>query len=99
MNDTHRFFVAASDAVCEQIRAQLDAAWGHPTPDGKTVTCFLPVSALPHDSQGRPMLCVDAAFCDYQEVAALLPTLIANQTVVEVTREQYNLQCPTARLP
>lgn len=87
MSDTHRFFVAASDAVCEQIRATLDAAWGHP--DGQTITCFMPAALLPHDAEGRPMLVVDAPFVEYEAVAAMLPDLLASGAVWEITREQF----------
>ena len=89
MSDTHRFFVAASDAVCEQVRAGLDAAWGHPTADGQTLTCFQPAAELPHDASGRPMLAVDVPFLEYEAVAAMLPDLLASGAVWEITREQF----------
>lgn len=87
MSDTHRFFVAASDAVCEQIRFTLDAAWGHP--DGQTETCFLPAARLPHDADGRPMLAVSAAFAEYDAAAELLPQVFATGVVWEITRDEY----------
>lgn len=89
MSDTHRFFSAASDSICEQIRASLDAAWGHPSADGQTVTCFMPADRLPHDDSGRPLLAVDSPFCDYEAVATMLPGLIASGAVSEMTRAQY----------
>lgn len=87
MMNTHRFFVCQSDAVCEQIRATLDAAWGHP--NEHTQTCFLPAAMLEHDRSGRPMLIVDSAFCEYEAVAAMLPGLLAGGAVWEITRDQY----------
>lgn len=87
MSDTHRFFIAASDAVCDQIRATLDAAWGHP--DGKTETAFLPAARLPHDADGRPMLAVSADFTEYHAAAELLPVVLESGAVSEVTRQQY----------
>lgn len=92
MSDTHRFFVAASDAACEQVRGALNAAWG--LPDGKTETCFLPASKLPHDAQGRPMLAVDAPFCDLPAVADVLPGVIDSGAVWEITRQQYDAALP-----
>lgn len=92
MSDTHRFFVAASDAVCEQIRSTLDAAWGHPSE--QTETCFLPATKLPHDANGRPMLSVDSAFCEYEAASAMLPELLAGGAVWEITREQFVAACP-----
>ena len=87
MSETHRFFVAASEAVCEQIRTTLDSAWGHPNDQAET--CFLPASRLPHDSGGRPLLAVDAPFCDYEAASAMLPQLISAGAVQELTRSQY----------
>lgn len=87
MSDTHRFFVAASDAICEQVRGTLDAAWGHPNDQAET--CFLPASKLPHDASGRPLLAVDAPFCEYEAVQAMLPQLLASGAVQELTRSQY----------
>ena len=92
MSDTHRFFVAANNAVCEQIRTTLNAAWGLPNED--TQTCFLPAAQLPHDQQGRPMLAVDAPFCDLPAVADVLPGAINSGAVWEITREQYDAQIP-----
>ena len=89
MTDTHRFFVAQSDAVCEEVRLTLDAAWGHPTADGKTQTCFAPAGRLPHDSEGRPMLAVDNEFCEYAAVAEMLPGLLAAGVVWEISRGEY----------
>lgn len=87
MTDTHRFFVAVSDAVCEQIRATLDAAWGHP--DGQTMTCFLPAWRLPHDAEGRPMLAVNREFVEFEAAAALLPDVLASGVVWEIDRATY----------
>ena len=89
MTDTHRFFVAVSDAACDEIRLALDAAWGFPTPDGQTITCFPPAAELPHDASGRPLLAVDAEFCQFDAAAAMLPGLLAAGVVQELTRAEY----------
>lgn len=90
MSDTHRFFAAASDAACERVRLAMDSALGYPSVDGQTITCFMPAAQLPHDANGRPLLAVDATFCEYEAVAAMLPDLIASGAVEEMTREQYH---------
>lgn len=87
MSSSHRFFVAQSDAVCEQIRSALDAAWGHP--NDQAITCFSPASELPHDSGNRPMLAVDVQFLEYPAVAAMLPGMLSDGLVLEVSRQQY----------
>lgn len=84
-----RFFRTADAALYESIRLQLDAAWGHPTPDGRTVTCFDPVAVAPRDSAGRVLLAVNDEFCEWPEVAAVLPGLLASGAVQEVTAADY----------
>lgn len=85
-----RYFRTADAALYESIRMQLDAAWGHPTPDGRTVTCFDPVAVAPRDSAGRVLLAVNDEFCEWPEVAAVLPGLLASGAVQEVTAADYN---------
>jgi len=82
-----RFFRAA-DAVYEQARSTLDAAWGLPNDKG-TVTCIEPASTAPRDAQGRVLLAVDDSFCTYSTAADLLPQLIASGAVEEIDRETY----------
>lgn len=88
MSDTHRFFVAPSDAVADAIRAALDRACNLPSDDGETLTAFLPAVDLPHDQQGRPIVVVDAALCSLPPVRAAIASAIA-AGVVEVTRAEY----------
>lgn len=94
MSDTHRFFLATDDASCDAIRTGLDAAWGHPSEDGTTKTCFQPAALLPHDKRGRPMLSVSASFCEYPAVKAMLPQLLASGDVVEMTRAEWVANMP-----
>ena len=47
------FRCLAGDQAYEQARLVLDAAWGHPTPDGLTLTCIEPAATAPRDPQGR----------------------------------------------
>ena len=84
-----RFFRTADAALYESIRLQLDAAWGHPTTDGRTVTCFDPVAVAPRDSSGRVLLAVNDEFCTYDAVAAVLPGLIASGAVEEIDAAAY----------
>lgn len=84
-----RYFRTADAALYESIRMQLDAAWGHPTPDGRTVTCFDPAAVAPRDAAGRVLLAVNDEFCEWPEVAAVLPGLLASGAVEEVTAAEY----------
>lgn len=84
-----RYFRTADAALYETIRLQLDAAWGHPTPDGQTVTCFDPVAVAPRDAAGRVLLAVNDEFCAYEAVAAVLPALLASGAIAEITAGQY----------
>jgi hypothetical protein len=84
-----RYFRISPDAAYEAVRLQLDAAWGHPTPDGSTVTCVDPAAVAPHDAQGRVLLAVLPEFCEYEAVAAMLPQLFASGVVEEITEAAY----------
>lgn len=83
---SQRFFRAEPD-VSEQVRLALDAAWGLPA-NGQ-LTCYSPAESSPRDSKGRVLLAVDAAFCDYAEVAAMLPGLLASGAVEEIDEATY----------
>ena len=89
-----RFFRTADAGLYESIRLQLDAAWGHPTPDGQTVTCFDPVAVAPRDAAGRVLLAVNDEFCDYEAVAAVLPGLLASGAVEEIDAAAYQPVAP-----
>jgi hypothetical protein len=83
-----RYFRATS-AVYEQARAALDVAWGHPTADGRTLTCIQPAATAPRDAQGRVLLAVDDSFCAYTVAVDLLPQLLAIGAVEEIDAATY----------
>jgi hypothetical protein len=82
-----RYYRAASDAVYEAVRLQLDAAFGHPGP--AAVTAFTPAADAPHDSQGRPVLAVLEEFTTWEPVQTVLPDLLAGGLVTEITAADY----------
>lgn len=92
----NRFFRTADDGVYEQVRLTLDAAWGHPTPDGKTLTCISPADEATRDAQGRILLSVRAEFCEFPAAADLLPSLLASGVVQEIAAAEY---APVPTLP
>ena len=92
-----RFF-RATPAVYEQVRVQLDAAWGNPSPNG-TVTCIEPDATAPHDTQGRTVLAVHDEFCTFSVAADLLPQLLASGAVEEITQAQYMAALPQPPMP
>lgn len=84
-----RYFRCESgDALYEQVRTTLDAAWGKPNDRG-SVTCIEPAATAPRDAQGRIVLAVREEFCAYSVASDLLPGLLANGDVSEITAEQY----------
>lgn len=85
-----RFFRTASDEVYEQARLTLDAAWGHPTADGRTLTCIQPAASAPRDSEGRIVLAVNDEFCEYSVAVDLLPQLLASGAVEEIDAAAYH---------
>lgn len=80
----------ASDATVEAVRTALDQAWGYPNAETLTQTSILPAADCPHDSQGRCYVTVSAAYCEYEAVAAMLPNLLTEGVVEELTQEQFN---------
>ena len=85
---TTRFF-RSTDAVYEAIRSQLDAAYGYPNAETKTLTSITPAADAPHDPQGRVYLAIASDYCDYNLPAELLPQLIASGAVEEITAAEY----------
>jgi len=84
-----RYFRIPEDAVYESLRLQLDAAWGHPTPDGSTETCVDPATVAPRDSGGRILLSVQSEFAKYEPAASMLPELLDSGAVEEITAADY----------
>ena len=84
-----KYFRTADAELYESIRLQLDAAWGHPTPDGKTVTCFDPAAVAPRDAAGRLLLAVREEFVTWEPAATLLPQLLASGAVEEIDAAAY----------
>jgi hypothetical protein len=90
MGTVMRYFrCLAGDAAYEQVRASLDAAWGHPTPSGLTVTCIEPAATAPRDGQGRIVLAVNDEFAEFQAAAAVLPDLLGSGAVQEISESTY----------
>jgi hypothetical protein len=84
-----RYFRTADDALYESVRLGLDAAWGHPSPDGRTVTCIDPAAVAPRDAQGRIVLAVNDEFCTYSVAVDLLPQLLAGGVVEEIDEANF----------
>jgi hypothetical protein len=88
-----RFF-RSTPAVYANICAQLDAAYGYPNAETKTLRTLPLTADLPSDGQGRVYLAVSADYCDYNLPSELLPQLIAAGAVEEITAEQYAAVLP-----
>ena len=83
-----RFF-RTSEPLYESVRAQLDLAWGHPTPDGKTATCVAPAAVAPRDTEGRVLLAIQDEFATWEPAASMLPGLLASGAVEEIDLPTY----------
>jgi hypothetical protein len=75
----------ADDAVYEQSRLTLDAAWGHEPP----TTCIEPAVSAPRDASGRILLAVRDEFAAYSVAAEMLPQMIASGAVEEIDAATY----------
>ena len=83
---THRFF-RASPEVYESLRAQIDAAWGYPTPHTQT---SIPPAAEQHKaSDGDCIMGVKAEWLDWEPVATLMPHMLDLGAVVEISEAEY----------
>jgi hypothetical protein len=96
-----RFFRTADLSLYETIRLQLDAAWGHPSADGRTLTCFDPVAVSPRDGSGRVVLAVHDEFATWEPAATILPQILGSGAVEEITEADYmtGLQSPPSPQP
>lgn len=83
-----RYF-RSTDAVYEQVRAALDAAWGFPNAETKTATALDPSATAPHDDQGRVYLVISGEYCGYEPAATLLPELLSAGVVAEISEADY----------
>jgi hypothetical protein len=88
-----RYF-RSTPAVYADICAQLDAAYGYPNAETKTLRTLPPAAELPVDGQGRVYLAISADYCEYNLPSELLPQLIAAGLVEEITAEQYAAVLP-----
>lgn len=79
------YYRIADDAIYEQVRLGLDAAWGHSPP----TTCVDPAAVAPRDSQGRILLAVRPEFVAFDAVAEMLPDLLASGAVEEIDADEY----------
>jgi hypothetical protein len=89
-----RYFRAAP-AVYDDICGQLDAAYGYPNAETKTLRSLPLAADLPSDGQGRVYLAISAEYCDYNLPSELLPQLIAAGLVEEITAGQYAAMLPS----
>lgn len=90
-----RYFRAANAAVYEAVRAELDAAYGYPSADGKTVTAITPAAESPVDAAGRVYLLASQAECEYPAVAERLPSLLASGAVEEAAAADWDALFPS----
>jgi hypothetical protein len=90
---TQRYF-RSDISTYEALRTSLNAAWGFP--NAGTQSCCLPASdpSAPIDSDGRIHLAVNDVWCQWDEVASVLPGLLESGAVEEITREQYLAALP-----
>lgn len=88
------FRCLAGDEVYEQIRATLDAAWGHPNGETNTLTCFDPAENAPRDTQGRIMLATSESFCEYEAASQMLLAVLASGAIEEIDEATYLQELP-----
>ena len=83
-----RYF-RASPSVYAGVCQQLDAAYGYPNAETKTMRSLPLASELPTDNESRVYLAINSEYCDFILPGQMLSDLLAAETVQEVTAEQY----------
>lgn len=94
-----RYFRAINVETYEAIRSQLDAAYGYPNAETKTVSAIPAAADADADGQGRVYLAASPAECEYPAVAAILPQLLAAGVVEEVSASEYAATFPPLPYP
>jgi hypothetical protein len=89
------FRCLAGDEAYEQIRTTLDAVWGHPNAETKTVTCIDPADFAPRDTQGRIMLATSEAFCEYAASEQMLASVLSSGVIEEISAADYFAEMPS----
>jgi len=83
-----RYFRATS-SVYGKICAQLDAAYGYPNAETKTLRTLPPANQLPADAGDLLYLAISAEYCDYVLPSQMLPQLLASGAVEEIDEASY----------
>ena len=83
------FRCLAGDEAYEQIRSTLDAVWGHPNQETKTLTCIDAADVAPRDTQGRIMLATSEAFCEYAASEQMLASVLSSGVIEEIDAADY----------
>ena len=91
MTQTHRFF-RAPDAVYESLRAQVDAAWGYPTP--YTQTCVPTAAEQWHDAGGWCVIALSLTWLSWEPAASLIPDAVAAGLIEEIAAEEFWAAAP-----
>ena len=97
-NAMTRYFRSTHE-VLGLVRAQLDAAYGYPNQETRTVAALPPAAECLHDSEGRVYLAIDGAYCEYILPAQMLPQLIESGMVEEIDEAAYGAVLPPAVAP
>jgi hypothetical protein len=80
--------------VYEATRTHLDSVFGHPTADGRTITCVPPLAVAARDVDGRVLLSVWPEFVAIPAVTDVLPSLIESGAVEELSESEFLAASP-----
>lgn len=93
-----RYFRSTAE-VYASICSQLDAAYGYPDADTKTMRALPLASDLASDSAGLLYLAISGEYCDYVLPSQLLPQLLASGAVEEISEAEYLAALPSLPTP
>lgn len=93
-----RYF-RAMPPVYAEVCSQLDTAYGYPNQQTLTYRALPLADTLLVDEQGRIYLEVLAEYCEFNLPVELLPQLLADGLVEELTQAQWDELFPPPQVP
>ena len=88
-----RYFRSTA-SVYAAFCTQLDAVYGYPNQETKTVRALPALDELPTDDAGRVYLAVSREECEYAAIASMLSQALAAGQVEEIDEPTYRASLP-----
>lgn len=91
-----RYF-RSTDAVYQIVCAQLDAAYGYPNAQTKTLRALPLTQDMPHGPDGSIYVAISSDYCEFILPSQMIPQLLESGAAEELTKAQYEIAVPPLR--